>query len=87
MPDVFVDLQADIGNDVDNDSLYKRAWIYTAGHWDSTTMLATIFDDELGQAKLVKAFDHKLGKEIKLRQITQAIVDRVFDRLMPEPKL
>ena len=64
-----------IGSDVNNDSLYKRAWTYTAGHWDLTTMLATVFDDELGQSK--KTF----------RLVTQAVVDRVFDRLMPIPKL
>jgi hypothetical protein len=48
LPEVFIDLQADIGSDVNNDSLYKRAWTYTAGHWNLTTMLATVFDDDAG---------------------------------------
>jgi hypothetical protein len=87
LPDVFIDLQAEIGSDVDNDSLFKRAWTYTAGHWDSTTMLATIFDDELGEAKIVKVFDPDLGREVKRRLLTQAIVDRAFERLMPTLKL
>jgi hypothetical protein len=38
-------------------------------------MLATVFDDELGQSK---------GG---LRLVTQKIVDRVFERLMPTPQL
>lgn len=50
-------------------------------------MLATIFDDELGEAKIVKVFDPNLGRKVERRLLTQAIVDRAFERLLPTLKL
>ena len=60
--------RADIGPDLDNDWFLTRAWTYTQGHWDSTTMLATVLNDRLGTSRI----------------ITQAIAQEVFDFLMPK---
>jgi hypothetical protein len=66
--DMVDDLKADFGSDLDNDSFCTQAWAYAQGHWDSTTMLATVLNDKLGTSRI----------------ITQAIAQEVFDFLMPK---
>jgi hypothetical protein len=68
IPAVIDDLGADIGSDLDNDWFLTQAWTYAQGHWDSTTMFATVLNDKLGTSRI----------------ITQDIAQQVFDFLMPK---
>jgi len=53
MLEVIDDLRADIGRDLDNDWFLSQAWKYTQGHWDSTTLFATVLNDTLGTSRII----------------------------------
>jgi hypothetical protein len=68
IPALIDDIGADIDSDLDNDWFLTQAWKYAQGHWNSTTMFATVLNDKLGTSRI----------------ITQAIAQEVFDFLMPK---